>query len=108
MPAADALTWPEHLRRVMEQDLLLRAQNMVLERKENGEVLMLTKSLAELTKPLAELAKPLAERSKPLAELTRPPRCSSAKRTARCSTSKASKVSSTHSLKLLVYAALSY
>ncbi len=38
MPAADVLTWPEHLRRVMEQDLLLRAQNMVLERKENGEV----------------------------------------------------------------------
>jgi hypothetical protein len=39
IPATDALVWPEMLRRAMESQLLLRATNMVLERKENGEVL---------------------------------------------------------------------
>jgi len=34
---ADLLTWPEKLRCAMEEDLLRRAQDMVLERKENGE-----------------------------------------------------------------------
>ena len=39
IPPIDMLTWPEKLRAAMEEDLLLRAQNMILERKENGEVL---------------------------------------------------------------------
>ena len=34
---ADLLTWPEKLRGAMEEDLLRRAQDMVLERKDNGE-----------------------------------------------------------------------
>jgi hypothetical protein len=37
--AADLLTWPETLRSAMEEDLLRRAEDMVLERKENGEAI---------------------------------------------------------------------
>ena len=39
IPPIDLLTWPAKLRIAMEDDLLLRAQNMVLERTENGDML---------------------------------------------------------------------
>ena len=39
IPPIDLLTWPAKLRIAMEDDLLLRAQNMVMERTENGEML---------------------------------------------------------------------